>query len=150
MDNLVYVWFNYFQCGLNDVFWFDICYDGIFVEMINIIFVEGNYWGIDYVNLELGGGLYYYVLDKINFGGCSGFLEISLAFGIKVIGVFMSCLLGLFIGLYVLLFKDCSGLMVMLIEQFGGSFFDVFFVYQDRLEQEELMEIMYSLFVVVV
>jgi hypothetical protein len=148
-DNLAYARSNHFQRGPNDALWFDICYDGTLAETINTIPAEGNYWGTDHANPEPGGGLYYYALDKTNFGGCSGFPEISLGFGTKATGAPTSCPSGPPTGPHVPPSKDCSGLMATPTEQLGGSFFDAFFAYQDRLEQEELTETTYSLFAAV-
>ncbi|KGE89263.1 hypothetical protein IX84_03850 [Phaeodactylibacter xiamenensis] len=148
-DNLAFARSNHFQRGPNDALWFDICYDGTLAETINAIPAEGNYWGTDHANPEPGGGLYYYALDKTNFGGCGGFPEISLAFGTKASGVPTSCPSGPPTGPHVPPSKDCSGLMATPTEQLGGSFFDAFFAYQDRLEQEELTETTYSLFAAV-
>jgi hypothetical protein len=145
-DNLAFARSNHFQRGPNDALWFDICYDGTLAETINAIPAEGNYWGTDHANPEPGGGLYYYALDKANFGGCGGFPEISLGFGTKATGAPTSCPSGPPTGPHVPPSKDCSGLMATPTEQLGGSFFDAFFSYQDRLEQEELTEATYPLF----
>jgi hypothetical protein len=145
-DNLAYTRSNHFQRGPNDALWFDICYDGTLAETISTIPAEGNYWGTDNANPEPGGGLYHYSLDKTNFGGCGGFPEISLGFGTKATGAPTSCPSGPPTGPDVPPSKDCSDLMATLVKQLGESFFDAFFIYQDKLEQEELTETAYSLF----
>lgn len=137
---------NHFQRGPNDALWFDICYDGPLAESINTIPASGNYWGTDHANPEPGGGLFYYSLDKVSFGGCGGFPEIGLDFGaLHPSGAPVSCPAPAPTGPDVPVSKDCR-LVASPTESIKESYHQAFEAYQLKLALDEETLSTYAVF----